>query len=138
MDWLNGSVAVAMFVNMRSGLLQMLSNVNFINWGDNNIYAAAKAFASRDYVPTVMKLMNSDYLVNRRDGLKINVNEAELAAAANKGGFKGMLSYLLDKGFILTRIFDSLAIATGGAPFYINRVKSLLKQNNPETNKTIY
>ena len=135
MDWLNGSVAVAMFVNMRSGLLQMLSNVNFINWGDNNIYAAAKAFASRDYVPTVMKLMNSDYLVNRRDGLKINVNEAELAAAANKGGFKGMLSYLLDKGFILTRIFDSLAIATGGAPFYINRVKSLLKQNNPETNK---
>ena len=135
MDWLNGSVAVAMFVNMRSGLLQMLSNVNFINWGDNNIYAAAKAFASRDYVPTVLKLMNSDYLVNRRDGLKINVNEAELAAAANKGGFKGMLAYLLDKGFILTRIFDSLAIATGGAPFYINRTKSYLKQNNPATNK---
>jgi len=48
----------------------MLSNVNFINWGDNNIYAAAKAFVSKDYVPTVMKLMNSDYLVNRRDGFK--------------------------------------------------------------------
>jgi len=80
-----------------------------------------------------MKLMNSDYLVNRRDGLKINVNEAELAAAANKGGFKGMLNFLLDKGFILTRIFDSLAIATGGAPFYINRTKSLLKRVNPKT-----
>jgi hypothetical protein len=79
--------------------------------------------------------MNSDYLTNRRDGLKINVNEAELAAAANKGGFKGMLSYLLDKGFILTRIFDTLAIATGGATFYINRTNSLLKQTNPETNK---
>ena len=135
MDWLNSSVGVAMFLNMRSGSLQMLSNVNFINWGDNNIYAAAKAFASKDYVPTVMKLMNSDYLVNRRDGLKINVNEAELAAAANKGGFKGMLNYLLDKGFILTRIFDSLAIATGGAPFYINRTKSLLKRVNPKTGK---
>ena len=135
MDWLNSSVGVAMFLNVRSGSLQMLSNVNFINWGDNNIYAAAKAFASKDYVPTVMKLMNSDYLVNRRDGLKINVNEAELAAAANKGGFKGMLNYLLDKGFILTRIFDSLAIATGGAPFYINRTKSLLKRVNPKTGK---
>ena len=135
MDWLNGSVAVAMFLNMRSGTLQMLSNVNFINWGDNNIYAAAKAFLSKDYVPTVMKLMNSDYLVNRRDGLKINVNEAELAAAAKKGGFKGMLAYLLDKGFVLTRIFDSLAIATGGATFYMNRQKSLLNRINEKTGK---
>ena len=135
MDWLNGSVAVAMFLNVRSGMLQMLSNVNFINWGDNNIYAAAKAFLSKDYVPTVLKLMNSDYLVNRRDGLKINVNEAELAAANQKDGFKGMLNFLLDKGFILTRIFDSLAIATGGATFYINRVKSLQNRVNPETNK---
>ena len=135
MDWLNGSVGVAMFLNVRSGSLQMLSNVNFINWGDNNIYAAAKAFMSKDYVPTVMKLMNSDYLVNRRDGLKINVNEAELAAAAQQGGFKGMLNYLLDKGFILTRIFDSLAIATGGATFYINRTKANLKRINPNTGK---
>ena len=135
MDWLNGSVAVAMFLNVRSGSLQMLSNVNFINWGDNNIYAAAKAFVSKDYVPTVMKLMNSDYLVNRRDGLKINVNEAELAAAAKQGGFKGMLNYLLDKGFILTRIFDSLAIATGGATFFINRTKANLKRVNAETGK---
>ena len=135
MDWLNGSVAVAMFLNVRSGMLQMLSNVNFINWGDNNIYAAAKAFVSKDYVPTVIKLMNSDYLVNRRDGLKINVNEAELAAANQKDGFKGMLNFLLDKGFILTRIFDSLAIATGGATFYINRVKSLQNRVNPETNE---
>ena len=135
MDWMNGSVAVAMFLNMRSGSLQMLSNVNFINWGDNNIYAAAKAFLSKDYVPTVIKLMNSDYLVNRRDGLKINVNEAELAAAANRGGFKGMLAYLLDKGFVLTRIFDSLAIATGGATFYMNRQKSLLNRINEKTGK---
>ena len=47
-----------------------------------------------------------------------------------------MLNYLLDKGFILTRIFDTLAIATGGATFYINRVKSLQNRVNPATNKT--
>ena len=135
LDWLNASVGAVMFLNMRSGLLQLISNVNFINWGDNNIYNASKAFASKEYVPTVLKLMNSDYLVNRRDGLKINVNEAELTEAANKGGVQGMISYLLDKGFIITRIMDSLAIATGGATFFINRQKSLLNRVNEETGK---
>ena len=135
LDWLNGSVGAIMFVNMRSGLLQLISNINFINWGDNNIYQAAKAFASKEYWPTVLKLMNSDYLVNRRDGLKINVNEAELANAAKDGGMKGAIAYLLDKGFIITRIMDSLAISTGGATFYINRRNALLKRQNPETGK---
>ena len=60
LDWLNGSVANVMFLNSRSGLLQTLSTVNFINWGDNNIYAASKAFASKEMWPTFMRLMNSD------------------------------------------------------------------------------
>ena len=135
LDWLNGSVGAIMFLNMRSGLLQTISNINFINWGDNNIYAASRAFASKEYWPTVMKLMNSDYLVNRRDGLKINVNEAELADAAKKSGMKGAIAYMLDKGFIITRIMDSLAIATGGATFYMNRRDALLKRQNPDTGK---
>ena len=133
LDWLNASVANVMFLNMRSGLLQTLSTVNFINWGDNNIYNAAKAFASKEMWPTFMRLMNSDYLVNRRDGLKINVNEAELADAAKKGGIKGAFSYLLDKGFAITRIMDSFAIALGGSTFFINRKKALLKRVNEKT-----
>ena len=135
LDWLNGSVGAIMFLNMRSGLLQLISNVNFINWGDNNMVAAAKAFASKAYIPTVLKLLNSDYLVNRRDGLRINVNEAELANAAKEGGVKGMIAYLLDKGFVITRVMDSLAIATGGATFFINRKAALLKRINKETGK---
>ena len=135
LDWLNASVGAIMFVNMRSGLLQLTSAINFVNWGDNNIAAAAKAFASKAYFPTVMKLMNSDYLVNRRDGLKINVNEAELVERGRKGGIQGVISYLLDKGFIITRIMDTLAIATGGATFYINRTATYEKQVNPDTGK---
>ena len=135
LDWLNASVANAMFLNVRSGLLQTLSTVNFINWGDNNMYAAAKAFGSKEMWPTFLKLMNSDYLVNRRDGLKINVNEAELADAAKKGGIKGAFSFLMDKGFVITRIMDSFAIALGGAPFFINRKKALLNRINPKTGK---
>ena len=135
LDWLNASVANVMFLNVRSGLLQTLSTVNFINWGDNNMYAAAKAFTSKEMWPTFLKLMNSDYLVNRRDGLKINVNEAELADAAKKGGIKGAFSFLMDKGFVITRIMDSFAIALGGAPFFINRKKALLNRVNPKTGK---
>ena len=135
LDWLNASVANVMFLNMRSGLLQSLSTVNFVNWGDNNIYNASKAFASKEMWPTFMRLMNSDYLINRRDGLKINVNEAELADAAKKGGIKGAFSYLMDKGFAITRVMDSFAIALGGAPFFINRKKALLNRVNPDTGK---
>ena len=47
MNWLNGSVAATMFFNIRSMVLQQMSMVNFINFADNNIYRAAKAFANQ-------------------------------------------------------------------------------------------
>ena len=45
LDWLNNSVGAVMFLNTRSAVLQTLSSVNFINFGNNNIYKAGKAFA---------------------------------------------------------------------------------------------
>ena len=118
-----------MFVNTRSALLQLISNINFLNWSDNNPLMAATAFANQPkYWNTVLKLMNSDYLVQRRNGMRINVSESEVVEASKKGGFNGVVSYLLNKGFILTRIADSLAIATGGASFYINRTNSYIKE----------
>tara|TARA_Y100000361_G_scaffold104891_1_gene94630 strand:- start:881 stop:10396 length:9516 start_codon:yes stop_codon:yes gene_type:complete len=135
-DWLNNSVGTVMFLNRKSALLQLISNVNFLNWSDNNIIAAGKAFANQpQYWKDVMYLMNSDYLVQRRNGMKINVAESEIAEASKKGGFKGVVSYLLNKGFIFTRIADSLAIATGGATFYRNRKNRLLKEINTDTGK---
>ena len=136
MDWLNNSVGTIMFLNSKSALLQLISSVNFINWSDNNIFAAATAFANqKNYWKTVMKLLNSDYLVQRRKGLKINVAESEIAEASKQEGMKGVIAYLLNKGFVLTRIADSLAIATGGATFYINRLAKLQTQINPDTGK---
>jgi len=133
-DWLNNSVGTIMFLNRKSALLQLISSINFINWSDNNPVKAAAAFANqKQYWKDVMYLMNSDYLVQRRNGMKINVAESEIAEASKKGGLKGVIAYLLNKGFIFTRIADSLAIATGGATFYRNRVNSLLKQVNIDT-----
>jgi len=134
MDWLNNSVGAVMFLNVKSGLLQLISSVNFMNWSDNNPFKAGLAFANqKQYWKDVMYLLNSDYLVQRRNGLKINVAESEIAEASKKDGIKGVISYLLNKGFIFTRIADSLAISTGGATFYRNRVNSLVKQVNIDT-----
>ena len=129
LDWVNGSVGAIMFFNVRSAALQMISNVNFINWTDNNLVKAGKAFANQpQYWKDVMYLMNSPFLTKRRQGLKINVTESEIADVAKTGGMKGAISYLLKKGFLFTQIADSMAIATGGATMYRNRVSTYLKQ----------
>ena len=69
-------------------------------------------------------------LRQRRAGLKINVTEAELAAAAEGGGNKAarVLAWILKQGYIPTKIADSFAIASGGATYYRNRIKMYEKQ----------
>ncbi len=128
-DWLTNSIGAIMFFNTRSAVLQTISAVNFINFRDNNIFAASKAFANQpQFWSDFMTLMNSDFLVDRRNGLKLNVNEADIANMAKKGGVKGVISEMLRLGFLPTQIADSFAIASGGATFYRNRIKSLQKQ----------
>ena len=73
-------------------------------------------------------LFNSDFLVERRYGLRRNVYEADIADMAKKGGVRGVISELLRLGFVPTQIADSFAIASGGSTFYRNRIKALEKQ----------
>ncbi len=128
-DWLQGSIGAIMFFNSRSALLQTISSVNFLNFTDNNPLSAAKAFANqKQYWSDFTKLINSDFLKARRSGLRMNVNEADIADMAKKGGPRAVISKLLQFGFAPTQIADSFAIASGGATFYRNRIKSLMKQ----------
>ena len=128
-DWLTNSIGAIMFFNTRSAVLQTISAVNFINFKDNNIFAAGKAFANQpQFWKDFMTLMNSDFLVDRRNGLRLNVNENDIADMAKKGGVRGVISEMLRLGFLPTQIADSFAIASGGATFYRNRIKSLQKQ----------
>jgi hypothetical protein len=136
-DWVNGSVGAIMFLNTRSAVLQTISNVNYLNFSDNNPLAAAKAFANqKQYWKDFVELYNSDYLVTRRGGTKINVNESEIALAAQKGGAQGVISMLLNKGFVLTRMADSFAIASGGAAMYRNRINKYKKEGFSEKEAT--
>ena len=126
--WLNAAVGNIMFLNRRSAVLQLISFTNFINFEGNNLYQAGKAFADQpQYWKDWAMLMNSDYLVDRRDGLKINVNEADIATTAKENGFQGVLAKVLQAGFTPTKVADSVAIATGGATFYRNKVNALVK-----------
>jgi hypothetical protein len=128
-EWINGAVGTTMFFNSRSAVLQTISTANYINWSDNNPLAAGKAFANiPQYTKDFKMIFNSDYLVNRRGGLKINVEDAQIAELAQQGGVQGFFSKLLKKGFLPTQIADSFAISAGGATFYRNRVNTYLKQ----------
>ena len=118
-----------MFFNTRSAILQTISAVNFINFSDNNPLAATKALSNqKQYWSDFLKLFNSDFLVDRRDGLRLNVNESDIADMAKKNGARGVISEILKAGFLPTQLADSFAIASGGATFYRNRLNRYLKE----------
>ena len=130
MNYLNGSVGSVMFFNMRSALLQQMSLVNYLNFADNNIFAAAKAFANqKQYWADWSFIFNSDMLKQRRGGIQTDVNGAELAAEMrkSKNPHRFLISKLLRLGFLPTQIGDNIAIATGGATYYRNRINKYLK-----------
>ena len=131
MNWVNGSVGTTMFFNARSAVLQMISNVNFINWHDNNPLKAAKAFANqKQYWGDVAMIFNSPTLKQRRGGIGTDLNAAELLKDLEKSDnkMKVVTSHLLQLGFTPTQIADSLAIATGGATMYRNRIQTYLDE----------
>ncbi len=134
-DWLTNSVGAIMFFNTRSAVLQTISAVNFINFTDNNVLKAGLAFANQpQYWSDFKKLFNSPFLLDRRSGIKLNVNEADIAEMAKGPGnsARNVVAGLLKLGFLPTQIADSFAIASGGATFYRNRIKALKKEGLTE------
>jgi hypothetical protein len=134
-SWVNGSTGAIMFLNTRSAALQMLGAVNFLNWRDNNPFNAGKAFLNQpQYWKDFAHIWNSDKLKERRGGLREDVASAEIAnaAAGSKNKVVAVTSYLLKIGYTPTQLADSFAIASGGAPFYRNRINSYLKEGLTE------
>ena len=135
LNYINGSNAAIMFFNTRSAILQTISSINFMNWSFNNPLKAGAAFANQpQYWKDFMYLMNSDFLKDRRNGLRINIAESEIAdaAATSKNKAKGVLNYILSKGYAPTQYADSFAIASGGATYYRNRIVDLVKNGMTE------
>lgn len=136
MNWINGAIGTTMFFNSRSALLQTMSTVNFINWEDNNVIAAAKAFANqKQFWADFIMIFNSDMLKQRRSGKSFDLNSSELAdyVSNSKQPFRSAINWLLQKGFLPTQIMDSFAIAAGGSTFYRNRLNTYLLQGDSLT-----
>ena len=130
MDYINGAVGGVMFFNIRSSVLQQMSMVNYLNFADNNIFAAAKAFANqKQYWADWAFIFNSDMLKQRRGGIQTDVNGAELAETISKSKYpiRTLIRKLLQLGFLPTQIGDNIAIATGGAMYYRNRINKYLR-----------
>jgi hypothetical protein len=136
MNFINNATGAVMFLNVRSAGLQMVSVGNYLNMGDNNIFAAAAAFANApQYGKDFVELINSDYLKARRGGTQLDIRAEEIATLASSSGKmtpSKMMAKLLQFGFKLTSGADSLAIATGGATFYRNRINTYLKEGKSE------
>jgi hypothetical protein len=134
-NWVNGSTGTIMFLNTRSAALQLIGAVNFLNLRDNNPFNAALAFANQpQYWKDFSLIWNSDKMKERRGGLKEDVAAAEIAnaAAGSKNKANAVISYLLKVGYTPTQLADSFAIASGGAPFYRNRIKTYLKEGQTQ------
>ena len=129
-DYITGGQSTIMFWNMKTAITQLTSMPNYINWGDNNFFAASKAVANiPQFAKDVRTLFMSDFAVGRRENLKMNVNEAELATIMQRGGgFSGVLNYVLKQGYTPTRAADGLAISIGGASMYRNRINTYLRE----------
>jgi hypothetical protein len=134
-NWLNNSIGTVMFFNVKSAMLQTLSTVNYLNFEDNNIFAAGKAFADiNQFLEDWTMIYNSDFLKNRRSGIRTDVSLAEIsdnvANATEKS--RAIIAFLLKKGFAPTQIADSFAIASGGATFYRNRLNKYIKEGKTQ------
>lgn len=135
LEWINGSVGVTMFFNTRSASLQLLSIPNYINLTDNNPFKAGAKFANQpQFWGDFITLMNSNWAVSRRNGIKLNVTESEIAEAAARSGNKaqGAINYMLEKGFIFTKYADGFATAFGGSTMYRNRIETYKKEGFSE------
>ena len=138
LNWVNNATGTIMFFNQRSAALQLISTLNYVNSSFNNPLRAGQAFANqKQYWKDFARIWNSDMMLQRRAGLKINVEASEIMerVAGSKNKASAAISYLLEKGFIPTKYADSFAIAMGGASYYRNRIRILKKEINPKTGK---
>ncbi len=130
LQFIAGAVGNIMFLNTRSAGLQLLSATNFMAAGDNTWGKSLKTMFTK--MPTLAKdykmLMNTDFLLDRRNALKMDVNDSDIARIAEGKGLQGKLAKFLQWGYVFTQAADSRAIALGGAVYFRNKYDQLIKE----------
>ena len=134
MNWINQSVGAVMAINMRSALLQQMSIVNYLNWSFNNPIKMGLAMANvPQFMKDYIKILNSDFLKERRGGMAIEVNLSDIADSTPGNLFQRLNKKILELGFKPTQWGDSNAIAFGGASWYRNKYNQLIEEGLSES-----
>ena len=132
-QFLRGAVGVTMFFNARSAVLQTISTFNYIDLENNTVSDVYKRISdTKQFASDVAFIFNSDYLLQRRGGLRTDIQEQEIAQAVEKGGIRGFYKLLMTKGFLLTQLGDSAAISFLGATYYRTRVLKYLEDGKTQ------
>ena len=127
-DWLNNSVGAIMFLNVRSAALQGLSIWNYMSpsniIGFNSDLAKIIASPSSEQKKMFTDLWNDPMMKERRARAGFDVNANEVLEAAKNGDLSKFTQKALNKGFALTSLMDSFAIASGGTAFVRQEMKN--------------
>ncbi len=130
-EWLQNSVGTIMFLNFRSAGLQFLSTWNFMS--PNNFLGfhkdlAAIAVKGSQQNKLFKELWNDPMMKERRARAGFDVNAEEIIQHINDPS--KFTAKMLNKGFILTSLMDSVAIASGGTAYINQKTKQGVSKEN--------
>lgn len=120
LNLLNQSNAIVMQWNMRSGVLQIISALNYMRATGPGFFRLDKNW---NYIGEILK---SDYARERWGSNSFDLDANEIATSKKHNKIKRFYNTLIKAGFTPTKAVDALAIAVGGAGYY----RKLLEQYN--------
>lgn len=138
--WLMTSTAIPMFLNPKTGLLQLLGSPNFIVSYDLSKYIDASKKLLSDgalFKETILEIINLP-IMKQRYGGRFSPDSRVISEEMSRYGkvainipftnLKISAKELLSKGYIFSSIGDVFAIALGGAPIYYDIVQTNKKK----------
>ena len=119
-NWMNRSVAGIMFLNVRSGVLQMISTGNF---AVENPGAFAKGLSDPKAVKEAAKLIWDSAWFEERGKGKTGIEFEEVFGQQSTTAAGRATDQILQWGYAVTKVGDKGAILMGGAPYVAGRIK---------------
>ena len=114
-DWFNNSIGGIMFLNMRSGTLQLLSSFNSLVQHPKAYMAGITSTLDNKKV-AYDAILNSSFYIQRGGGTDITLEEMHQS--------KGKVAKILKEGYFVTKTMDKAAIMTSGLPLVAGLIET--------------
>ena len=128
-DWMNGSVAAIMFLNMRSAGLQLLSTFNYLAQDPiTTMKGAGAALANPAMIKRTAKAMASSAWFAERGKGATQLELEEIFSLQPTTAFGKFQKWFARNGYSATKAGDKAAIFMGGLPFVAGKIAHYEKQ----------